>query len=58
MSTNENRQDLYDRIDLRVSLMLQQGLLDEIRALMARGARMESTALQAIGYKEFLPALR
>jgi len=53
-----NRQDLYDRIDLRVSLMLQQGLLDEIRALMARGARMESTALQAIGYKEFLPALR
>ena len=53
-----NRQDLYDRIDLRVGLMLEQGLLNEIRALMQSGANLETTALQAIGYKEFLPALR
>ena len=33
----ENRQDLYDRIDLRVERMLQDGLLDEIRALLASG---------------------
>ena len=43
-----NRQDLYDRIDLRVRLMLEQGLLDEIRALMARGAQLETTALHTI----------
>lgn len=54
---DENRQDLYDRIDRRVELMLQQGLLDEIHALLARGIPKKSTAMQAIGYKEFLCAL-
>ena len=48
----ENRQDLYDRIDLRVERMLQDGLLDEIRALLASGISPAATAMQAIGYKE------
>ncbi|MGM9640905.1 MAG: tRNA (adenosine(37)-N6)-dimethylallyltransferase MiaA [Faecousia sp.] len=48
-----NRQDLYRRIDLRVDRMLEAGLLEEIRGLLTVG----STALQAIGYKEFLPVL-
>ncbi len=52
-----DRQDLYDRINLRVDLMLEQGLLDEIKSLLVRGIPRESTALQAIGYKEFFPAL-
>ena len=34
-------------------LMLQAGLLDEIRALLARGVSPRTTAMQAIGYKEF-----
>ena len=53
----ENRQTLYDRINLRVDLMLQQGLIDEIRNLLASGIPEKATALQAIGYKEFVDAL-
>jgi tRNA dimethylallyltransferase len=55
--TYEPRQVLYDRIDLRVDLMLEQGLLPEIEALLKRGIPKTATALQAIGYKEFLPVL-
>lgn len=53
----ENRADLYRRIDLRVDKMLEWGLLDEIRGLLAEGLSPGTTALQAIGYKEFLPVL-
>lgn len=53
----ENRQDLYDRIDLRVEKMLKAGLLDEIRALLSSGVPPTATAMQAIGYKEFLDVL-
>ena len=38
--------------------MLEQGLLDEIRGLLEQGIPETSTAMQAIGYKEFLPVLR
>ena len=48
---------LYARIDLRVSLMLEAGLEQEIRELLASGLDKGCTALQAIGYKEFLAAL-
>ena len=54
---DENRQDLYDRIDRRVSAMLEAGLLDEIRSLLAKGIPEKCTAMQAIGYKEFLSVL-
>ncbi len=53
-----NRQDLYDRIDRRVDMMLHMGLMDEIRSLLSRGIPEKSTAMQAIGYKEFLSALK
>ena len=52
-----DRAELYRRIDLRVSLMLEQGLLEEIRQLLNRGIPGKCTAMQAIGYKEFLAAL-
>ena len=45
------RQDLYDRIDRRVELMVRQGLFDEVRALLAAGVPADCTAMQAIGYK-------
>ena len=51
------RQALYDRIDLRVSIMLEQGLVEEIRQLLASGIPETCTAMQAIGYKEFVAAL-
>ena len=51
------RSDLYDRIDLRVGIMLEQGLVEEIRALLASGVPAKCTSMQAIGYKEFVSAL-
>ena len=51
------RQALYDRIDLRVDIMLQQGLVEEIQNLLASGIPQKCTAMQAIGYKEFVDAL-
>ena len=52
-----NRKDLYDRIDLRVELMLRDGLLDEIRSILGSGIPESATAMQAIGYKEFIDAM-
>ena len=54
---DENRQDLYDRIDRRVDIMLEQGLIREIENLLSSGISPKCTAMQAIGYKEFLAAL-
>ena len=51
------RQDLYDRIDKRVEIMLEMGLLEEIRQLLSSGIPERATAMQAIGYKEFVDAL-
>ena len=53
----EPRSELYCRIDLRVDIMLQQGLVEEIRGLLASGIPARCTAMQAIGYKEFICAL-
>ena len=53
----ENRRQLYDRIDLRVTKMLEMGLLEEIRGLLSSGVPETATAMQAIGYKEFADAL-
>ena len=53
----EDRAELYRRIDLRVDIMLQAGLLEEIQQLLESGIPAKATALQAIGYKEFVAAL-
>ena len=53
----EPRQLLYGRIDLRVGLMLEQGLEKEIRDILSSGIPKSCTAMQAIGYKEFVDAL-
>ncbi|MGG3526998.1 tRNA (adenosine(37)-N6)-dimethylallyltransferase MiaA [Bacillus pseudomycoides] len=42
---------LYDRINLRVDLMVKQGLLQEVKALYENGVR-DCQSIQAIGYKE------
>ncbi len=53
-----DRSILHDRIGRRVSLMLENGLEEEVRTLYARGYLPEGgTASQAIGYKEFLAYL-
>ena len=52
------RSDLYDRINRRVDIMLEMGLLQEIQELLASGIPEKCTAMQAIGYKEFIAALK
>ena len=54
----ENRADLYARIDRRVDAMVEAGLFDEVRALLAEGIPADCTAMQAIGYKEAVDAVR
>ena len=51
------RSALYERIDMRVDIMLKQGLVEEIKNLLASGIPEKCTAMQAIGYKEFVAAL-
>ena len=51
------RKDLYDRIDKRVEIMLEMGLMKEITELLSSGIPERATAMQAIGYKEFVDAL-
>ena len=51
------RANLYARIDRRVEVMLEQGLIAEIQGLLDAGIPEKCTAMQAIGYKEFLAAL-
>lgn len=48
----DDRKILYDRIDKRVDLMMQEGLLEEVNALRLRGLKRESVAMQGLGYKE------
>ena len=50
----KNRDDLRARIDRRVDIMVEQGLLQEVRGLLSSGIPRTATALQAIGYKQFL----
>ncbi len=47
-----DRQKLYERIDRRVDLMMEQGLLDEVTRLRDIGIARDSTAMQGIGYKQ------
>lgn len=49
------RSDLYKRINLRVDLMLKDGLLAEVEYLYKNGLKEEHQAMKGIGYKEFLP---
>lgn len=52
-----DRELLYQRIDKRVDIMMEQGLLDEVKVLLDMNIRRNSTAMQAIGYKEIVEYL-
>lgn len=53
-----DRNDLRRRIDERVDAMVARGLLREVRDLLSSGVSADATALQAIGYKQFLAVER
>lgn len=50
-----DRSVLYSRIDRRVDMMIDEGLEEEARQILLSGNKISRTALQAIGYKEFMP---
>lgn len=49
---NHDREVLYDRINRRVDIMVNDGLLDEVRSLVNKGYSPELNSMQGIGYKE------
>ena len=51
---NMDRKRLYERIDKRVDIMLENSLLGEVDMLIKMGVPKNSTAMQAIGYKELV----
>lgn len=51
------REELYSRINKRVELMLEQGLIEEIRHALSQGYSPQSPGLKTLGYKEFIPYL-
>ena len=54
---NDERSHLYERINARVDEMLAQGLIEEVRALKARGCTKDMVSMQGLGYKEILEYL-
>jgi len=52
-----DRHILHDRINLRVDQMMKEGLLDEVRSLIASGVPSDAQSMQGLGYKELLPVL-
>ena len=54
---NHDRSILYDRIDKRIDIMMEQGLLDEVTSLLKKGYSKELVSMQGLGYKELLAYL-
>lgn len=48
------RHQLYDRINLRVEEMLENGLIEEVQRLITQGGSLQNNAMQALGYKQVL----
>ncbi|MBM3151644.1 MAG: tRNA (adenosine(37)-N6)-dimethylallyltransferase MiaA [Chloroflexi bacterium] len=52
------RQELYTRIDARIESMFENGLLEEVRSLLAKGYSPALPSMSSIGYRECAEALR
>lgn len=51
---DRERYELYDRINRRVDIMMDEGLTDEVKTLIDRGYSPELNSMQGIGYKELI----
>jgi len=54
---NDDREKLYERIDIRVDEMVAEGLVEEVKALQERGFTKDMVSMQGLGYKEILAYL-
>ena len=55
---DRDRQELYERIDRRVDILMEQGLIEEVRGLQAMGLTEEDISMKGIGYKEVFGYLK
>lgn len=53
----DDRSTIYERIDKRVDIMMEQGLLDEVKCLKDMGYHKKMVSMQGLGYKEILDYL-
>jgi len=51
---NRDRQNLYDRINRRVDVMFERGLIDEVQQILDKGYSGEENAIQTVGYQEVI----
>lgn len=51
---NMDREKLYNRINMRVDIMMDKGLIDEVKKLQSMGCNAEMQSMKGIGYKEIL----
>lgn len=49
-----DRAELYDRVNRRVDILIEEGLLDEVKGLMEMGLTQENISMKGIGYKEVM----
>lgn len=56
--TASDRAVLYDRIDHRVDIMIENGFIEEVKMLLAGGISEQSQSMQAIGYKHLIKYLK
>ena len=54
---NDERENLYHRIDIRIDQMLEEGLLEEVTSLKNKGYTKDMVSMQGLGYKEILDYL-
>jgi len=55
---NDDRDKLYDRINLRVDQMIQNGLVEEVQKLLEMGCTRDMVSMQGLGYKEIIDYLQ
>jgi len=49
---SDERERLYNRIEQRIDMMLEEGLVDEVKSLLDRGYTRDLVSMQGLGYKE------
>jgi len=58
VAINYPREELYERINVRVDRMFERGLVDEVKGLLKAGINEKCQCMQAIGYKEVLEGIK
>ena len=51
---NDEREDIYNRIDFRVDKMIEKGLIEEVKSLMDEGLTLDNISMKGLGYKEII----